>query len=112
MAPNDKKCACVNNEIFKHDSEWMNAGIGKKTNNPCNMRIPRSWTPSVPMGAYDTNGNGWFASFDTKEDGIHACIELYSRFYKDRTSVNLVNVWTSGDANGSYYSSVRNCYVK
>ena len=110
IAPDDPKCACVNNEIFKHDSSWATAGIGKKANNPCNMRVPSTWKPSVPMMVYTTANNGHFAKFETLEDGITACVELYARNYKHRSAYDLVSIWTNRGAEESYYYNVAQCY--
>ncbi|MGE0536665.1 MAG: hypothetical protein AB7O68_16965 [Pirellulales bacterium] len=109
-AAGDAKCACVNNAIFKHDSSWGTAGVGKKTNNLCNMRPPKTWTPSVQFTVYRTAHNGEFAKFATREDGITACVELYSRFYRDMSALQLVRVWTDGGGNAAYRSQVASCY--
>lgn len=109
-APGDSKCACVLNEIFKHDSSWATAGVGKRANNPCNMRIPATWTPAVGKPKKEYSVNGVFAKFATLEDGISACTELYARRYQDLLPEKLVSVWTDGGGNGAYRSSVKSCY--
>lgn len=98
------------NAVFKHDSSWGTAGVGKKTNNLCNMRPPKSWEPSVPFTIYHAKGNGQFAKFSTKEDGITACVELYNRFYKNMSADQLVRLWTDGGGQGAYLQQVRSCY--
>lgn len=98
------------NEVFKHDSSWMTAGIGRKTNNPGNMRPPRTWKPSVPFKIYHARGNGQFAHFETPEHGIIANVELYARLYSGLSYDALVARWTDGGGHGSYRSSVRACF--
>lgn len=107
----DEKCICIVNGIFKHDSGWATAGVGKKALNPGNMRIPKTWEPSVPFTVYHSKGNGQFAQFKTLEDGVIANVELYQRFYAQYESANaLVNVWADGGGNASYRSAVANCF--
>lgn len=107
---NDTKCVCINHAIFKHDSSWATAGVGKRANNPCNMRVPATWKPSVTMSRIDSV-NGEFAKFDSLEDGVTACVELYQRLYKDLPAEKLVSRWTDGGGNGSYLSAVKSCYA-
>lgn len=107
----DAKCSCINAAIFKHDSSWATAGVGRKAKNPCNMRPPSTWKPSVKMGVYKSPGNGTFAKFDTVEDGITACVELYKRNYKDMPPQKLVSLWTAGGGNKHYRSAVSSCYL-
>lgn len=108
---NDEKCICINNAIYKHDSSWATAGIGKKVNNPGNMRPPRTWKPSVPFTIYNAKGNGQFAHFQTLEDGIIANVELYQRNYaKYETANALVSVWAGGGGNSEYRRAVANCF--
>jgi hypothetical protein len=109
-APGDTKCACVMNEIFKHDSGWATAGVGKRAKNPCNMRVPSSWTPAVGKPSKEYSVNGVFAKFATLEDGISACTELYARRYKDLSASVLVSRWTDGGGNAAYRGGVKNCY--
>ncbi len=106
----DEKCFCINNAIFKHDSSWATAGIGKKTLNPCNMRPPKTWEPSAPFTVYHAKGNGKFARFETLADGINACVELYDRFYDELSANKLVSRWTDGGGNKAYHSAVSNCF--
>lgn len=107
----DEKCICINNAIFKHDSSWATAGVGRKANNPGNMRIPRTWSPSVPLTTYHANGNGTFAKFATLQDGVQANVELYYRFYdKFETADALVDQWADGGGNWSYRNAVRSCF--
>jgi hypothetical protein len=73
---NEEKCICINNAIFKNDSAWATAGVGERINNPCNMRPPQLWTPSVLFSIYNAKGNGQFAKFKTLNDGVTACAEL------------------------------------
>lgn len=107
----EEKCICINNAIFKHDSSWATAGVGAKTNNPCNMRIPKTWKPSVKVSTYYSPGNGSFARFDTLADGITACVELYKRNYSKLPPDTLVTRWTSGDNNREYLTAVYNCFL-
>jgi len=109
-APDDSKCACVMNEVFKHDSSWATAGVGKRANNPCNMRVPSSWIPSVGKPKKEYSVNGVFAKFDSLEDGISACTELYARKYQDLPAETLVSRWTDGGGKGAYTRNVKNCY--
>lgn len=106
----DARCTCINNAIFKHDSSWATAGVGKRALNPCNMRVPSSWKPSVPMRK-EASINGTFAKFNTLEDGITACVELYERLYKHLPAEKLVARWTNGEGNVSYQAAVSACYM-
>jgi hypothetical protein len=106
---NNFKCICINHAIFKHDSSWATAGVGKRANNPCNMRVPRTWKPSVPM-SHINSVNGEFAKFKTLEDGVTACVELYNRLYSDLPPAKLVSRWTDGGGNKAYRSAVANCF--
>lgn len=106
----DAKCVCINDAIFKHDSSWATAGVGKRAFNPCNMRVPSSWKPSVKMSRISTV-NGTFAKFATLDDGIKACVELYQRLYKHLPSHTLVSRWTNGGGNRAYRSAVTSCYL-
>jgi len=110
IAPNDPKCYCINNAVFKHDSSWATSGVGKKTNNPGNMRVPRLWKPSVSFTVYHSPGNGVFSKFKTLEDGITANVELYSRLYKDLSPGTLVDVWADGGGNAHYRGAVKSCF--
>lgn len=106
----DAKCVCINHAIFKHDSSWATAGVGKRALNPCNMRVPATWKPSVPMRSIKSV-NGVFARFDSLQDGVTACVELWQRLYKDLPADKLVSRWTDGGGNTAYRSAVRSCYV-
>ena len=105
---NDAKCVCVMDAVFKHDSSWATAGVGKRALNPCNMRIPGSWTPPVTLHSIDTV-NGTFARFDSLKDGIQACVETYNRFYSGMSADRLVAYWTGG-GNANYRAAVGSCY--
>jgi hypothetical protein len=106
----EHKCICINDAIFKHDSSWATAGVGKKANNPCNMRVPHSWTPSVPYNGVYKGPNGVFARYHSVSDGVTACVELYNRMYRDLTADQLVSRWTAGGGNRAYRSAVKSCY--
>lgn len=106
----DGKCICIVDAVAKHDSSWATAGIGKKTNNVCNMRPPGTWKPSVPFSVYRAKGNGVFAHFNSVQDGVTACAELYNRFYADLSADKLVSRWTSGGGNVAYRSAVASCF--
>lgn len=107
----DERCICITNGIFKHDSGWATAGVGKKALNPGNMRIPRTWTPSVEMSSYNSGQNGIFAKFNSLEDGIRANVELYQRFYAQYENADaLVSVWADGGGDASYRAAVANCF--
>lgn len=96
--------------VFRHDSSWCTAGVGKKTNNCGNMRPPRTWKPSVEYSIYNSPGNGQFMHFRTMEDGIKANVELYQRKYASYTSAtDLVRVWTDGDG-AEYKRAVGKCF--
>jgi hypothetical protein len=112
----DEKCVCVNNAIFKHDSSWATANnpdgspsVGKRANNPCNMRVPAKWEPSVAVSSLKT-ANGTFAKFDTLHDGITACVELYQR-YQNLSPSTLVRTWTNGGGSPGYHAEVSSCYL-
>ncbi len=108
--PGDAKCPCVNAAIFQHDSSFMTAGVGKKTLNGGNMRVPKLWKPSVHLSVYHSPGNGDFAKFDTMEDGITANVELYARnFARYTTAEKLVKVWTNNTAT-EYVNAVKACF--
>lgn len=108
---NDDRCVCVNDAIFKHDSSWATAGIGARINNPCNMRVPSTWKPSVPFTVYRARGNGVFSRFETLQDGVTACVELYARNYKHLPPDTLVSIWTDGGGNRAYRAAVSSCYL-
>lgn len=109
----DAKCVCVENAIFTHDSGWATAGVGKKTNNPGNMRPPRLWQPSVPLTIYKAPGNGVFARFATLEEGVQANVELYTRHYAKYTTADaLVSAWAGGGGNAQYRGAVRSCFPR
>lgn len=110
-APGDEKCVCVNNAIYRHDSGWATAGVGKKTRNPGNMRVPSTWKPSVPFEVYHSPGNGVFSKFKTLEDGIVANVELYARLYQDLSAPALVSRWADGGGDRHYRSAVSSCYA-
>ena len=107
----DGRCVCVNDAIFKHDSSWATAGVGKRTLNPCNMRPPVTWAPSVAFEVYHAKGNGKFAKFDTLSDGITACVELYQRNYSTLPPAKLVARWTDGGGKGAYTAAVTRCFL-
>jgi hypothetical protein len=106
----EEKCSCINEAIFTHDSSWATDGVGKRALNPCNMRVPSTWTPNGIIGS--TQGSvGHFAKFDSLEHGIQACVETYNRFYKDMPPKKLVSLWTAGGGNRDYRAAVSNCYL-
>lgn len=105
----DEKCVCINRAIFVHDSGFATAGVGKRARNPCNMRRPGSWAPDGIVG--ETGGAvGKFLVFDSLESGITACVQVYQRFYTDKTADQLVSAWTAGGGNAQYRSAVRSCF--
>ncbi len=110
-APGDAKCACVNHAIFVHDSGFATQGVGKRALNPCNMRIPGTWTPAVGKPGKEHSVNGTFAKFETLADGVDACVETYARFYRDKDASTLVSAWTAGGGNREYRTAVSNCYL-
>lgn len=101
----DEKCICVNNAIFIHDSSWSTSGVGARSLGPCNMRVPSSWTPSVPLSSMWAK-HGEYAKFETLQDGVTACVELWQRFYEGKTAFATAKVWT-GNANNKDYGSKR-----
>lgn len=112
----EAKCTCVNAAIFKHDSSWSTAGVGKRTNNPCNTR-PSKNHPNSHSTEYTVNGP--FARFASFEDGVQSCVALYRRGYEAKTAFSLVKVWTghandpkwpSTPAEREYLSAVQACY--
>lgn len=105
----ERKCICVNDAIFRHDSSWATKGIGRKASNPCNMRPPKLWKPSVPFTVYKSPGNGEFAKFGSLEDGITACVELYKRSYADLDAKTLVKRWAQ-TSNKNYHDAVASCF--
>lgn len=117
----DTKCICINHAIFKHDSGWATANnrdgspsVGKRALNPCNMRPPKTWKPSVPFTIMPTIQNGettYFAKFKTLEDGVTACVELYKRNYSTLPPDTLVSRWTAGGGKGAYQSAVNSCFI-
>lgn len=114
----DERCICINNAVFIHDSGWATANnrdgspsVGKRLNNPGNMRPPKKWKPSVPFVPVKVPGNGEFAKFNSLEDGVRANVELYKRHYaKYKTADALVNVWADGGGNHHYRQAVRDCF--
>jgi len=97
----DARCVCINDAIFVHDSSWATAGVGAKALNPCNLRPPTKWTPSVPFTEHQSK-NGVFAKFDTLEEGIIACVELWTRSYKGLSAFDTAKVWTGNKMNALY----------
>ena len=96
------------------DSRWATANnydgspaVGKRFNNPGNMRCSEAIT--LPYKCSQTNGNGWFANFPDLKTGIAANVELYSRFYAGRTPNNTVSIWAQSDSS-NYRQAVKNCF--
>ena len=104
----DEKCVCINNAIFKHDSSWATKGVGARAKNPCNMRMPSTWEPTGIIAS--TQGAvGHFAVYDSLENGINGCVELYSRFYADLDPYTLTTRWAqTHDKN--YHNAVASCF--
>lgn len=111
-----KKCICINDAIFKHDSSWATAGVGARTLNPCNTR-PSANHPKPFKVAYSKNGP--FAQFSTLDDGIISCVSLYQRNYSKLGPTATVKIWSghSRDKNfpstpseRAYVSAVASCY--
>ena len=109
MAPHDSRCYCVVNQIAINDSSWGTAGVGKKTNNPCNIR-PMGDASPIEHGVYHSPGNGYFSHFNSMEDGIVACIDLYIRKYSGKTPDELTKIFAENPESRGYWESVRSCY--
>ncbi len=114
----DDKCVCINHAIFKHDSSWATAGVGARALNPCNLRPPKTWKPSVPFTILPVSQvidgkrtTTYFAKFKTLEDGVTACVETYKRFYSELPPAELVSRWTDGGGQGAYQSAVNKCFI-
>lgn len=76
------------------------------------MRPPALWKPSVPFSVYrTTNNNGVFARFNSLQDGVTACVELYKRHYASLPPAELVSRWTDGGGQGAYQSAVNKCFI-
>lgn len=108
LNPGDGKCVCVMLAIAKHDSQYATAGVGKKTNNPCNTR-PSGDNSYSKEGVYESHGNGWFATYPNLRDGAYACTDLYVRRFAGRTAKNLTDVWAQTKSK-SYHNAVASCY--
>lgn len=105
----DAQCICVVDKIAIMDSSWATAGIGKRTLNPCNLRPPSSWKFPVPYTAYQAKGNGYFAHFETLQDGVTACAATYNKYYRDMSPRQLVKVWAQS-SNQNYVNMVATCF--
>jgi hypothetical protein len=96
--------------VFHHDSHFSTRGVGARTNNPGNMRVPSTWKPSVPFTVYHAKGNGTFSRFESLEHGIIANVELYQRFYSSFDSAAaLTRTWAKTN-NPAYHAAIRKCF--
>jgi hypothetical protein len=105
----DQKCQCIINAIITHESGWGTKGIAPRSNNPCGLRVPRSWTPDGLTGA-TAGAVGHFATFQSLQHGVNACAETYKRFYSEVSASRLMNAWVHGGGNPHYRSAVAACY--
>lgn len=92
----------------------MTAGVGKRFNNPCNVRcldVETSLFEHV-MTCEDSGPSGWFAHFNDPRDGIAACVELYARKYRGLATKSLVGKWaaTNEERNPEYFDAVESCF--
>lgn len=103
------------------DSGWFTGrnrdgslAVGGRFNNPCNVRCLDANTSlfASVMKCESVPGNGIFAKFNTREDGIAACVELYSRKYRGLNVDALVSKWanTHRGRNPSYVESIESCF--
>jgi hypothetical protein len=96
------------NAIFIHDSKWATEGVGKWANNPGNLRCMSSASPYKHQ-CVESPGNGFFAKFQTLEDGIGANVDLYARLYAGKTAREITRIWAQTN-NPSYFSAIDKCY--
>lgn len=86
--------------------------VGMRFNNPCNVRCLDPLTSPFESTCEAAPGNGVFAKFPNQEEGIAACVELYSRKYRGLDVDTLVRRWanTNRERNPGYFESVESCY--
>lgn len=105
----DQKCQCIVDAIITNESAWFTKGIAPRSNNPCGMRVPSTWTPDGLTGA-TAGAVGHFATFTSHQHGVTACAQTYKRFYSDVPAATLMNAWVHGGGNSNYRSAVAACY--
>ena len=108
-SPGDPKCVCVVNAIATQDSAWGTAGIGKKTNNVCNVR-PLGEKSPIPHEIYHAASNGDFASFSTIQDGIDACVDLYARRFAGKMPDEITRIWAGNPESKGYWQAISACF--
>jgi len=95
--------------VFTHDSAWATAGIGKKNNNPSNLRCITTDNPyhgkCIPSA-----GNGSFEWFPDLQTGIYAAVDVYNRLYRGLPADKMTYKWARTQ-NGAYYNALRKCFL-
>jgi hypothetical protein len=103
-----QECYCILNAVFTHDSDWANAGVGKRLNNPGNVRC-LSEKSAVDSTCVSVPGNGQFAKFSSIQLGIEAAVDLWNRSYRGLPADVQTYKWARTH-NGDYYNALRSCY--
>ena len=111
LAPGDRHCECVNAEIMKHDSLFSGAGVGKKLNNPSNVRCLIPEESIVKTWCVPSPHNGSFAAFNTLRDGTYAGVSLYVKKYAGRHHASIVKMWAGNPQSQGYWDGVKSCFL-
>lgn len=102
---------------FRHDSGWSTVAIGKKYNNPGNMRCsskPVHNASCVPHSSKASWGSptGPWSKYPTLEDGIWGNVALYARKYKTQDAEYFMDVWVqTADEDSDYANAIRACFT-
>jgi hypothetical protein len=98
--------------VFSNDSVWLTTGVGARFNNPCNVRCLDLNTSLFQSACTNGGVSGLFAKFDAPEEGIAACVELYTRKYSGLSPEKLVAKWasTTPERNPKYFNDVKACF--
>lgn len=109
LAKDDPYCYCIMSAILKWDSAYGTLGVGKKLNNATNSRCLGDFG-AVQSECVASLGNGYFARFETVEDGIRSGVDLYSRRFRGLPPDVLTFRWAGNPQSQGYWEEVRNCY--
>lgn len=52
---------------------------------------------------------GWYASYDSIEDGIVNAVGLYGKLYSGRAPEEITRIWAQTN-NPHYYEAINSCY--
>lgn len=88
--------------VFRADSGFCTAGVGKRTNNCGNIRpgSGKYGDPGRNWVAESSPGNGYFRKYQTLEDGIYDNVALYVQLYEGMAVRDMQRVWARA---GNYW---------